>query len=83
MHFHDKGVKQFWEVYAGQSNLSKAMAMAKLGYEVTTFDFHSRWNFEKAHHRREFSRLLRRVSPDLAWLAPPCTVWGPLQNLTP
>lgn len=77
LHFDDKGVKQFWEVYAGQSNLSKAMA--KLGYEVTTFDFNSRWNFEKAHHRRESFRLLRRVSPDLAWLAPPCTV----QNLTP
>ena len=24
--FYDKGVKQFWEVYAGQSNLSKAMS---------------------------------------------------------
>lgn len=71
LHFDDKGVKQFWEVYAGQSNLSKAMA--KLGYEVTTFDFNSRWNFEKAHHRRESFRY------SAEWLAPPCTV----QNLTP
>lgn len=40
------------------------------------------WNFEKAHHRREFFRLLRKVSLDFVWLAPPCTVWSPLQNLT-
>ena len=78
--FYDKGVKQFWEVYAGQSNLSKAMS--DLGYEITTFDLNSGWNFEKAHHRREFFRLLRRVCPDFVWLAPPCTVWSPLQNLT-
>lgn len=32
LHFYDKGVKQFWEDYAGQSNLSEAVA--KLGYEV-------------------------------------------------
>ena len=34
LHFYDRGVKQFWEVYAGQSNLSKAMS--DLGYEITT-----------------------------------------------
>ena len=81
LHFYEKGVKQFWEVYAGQSNLSKAMS--NLGYEVTTFDLTSGWNFEKAHHRREFFKLLRRVCPDFVWLAPPCTVWSPLQSLTP
>ena len=81
LHFYDKGVKQFWEVYAGQSNLSKAMS--NLGYEITTFDLNSGWNFEKAHHRREFFRLLRKVCPDFVWLAPPCTIWSPLQNLTP
>ena len=80
LHFYDKGVKQFWEVYAGQSNLSKAMSA--LGYEVTTFDLNSGWNFEKAHHRRAFFKLLRKVCPDFVWLAPPCTVWSPLQNLT-
>ena len=80
LHFYDKGVKQFWEVYAGQSNLSRAMA--DLGYEVTTFDLTSGWNFEKAHHRREFFRLLRKVCPDFIWLAPPCTIWSPLQSLT-
>ena len=81
LHFYDKGVKQFWEVYSGQSNLSKAMA--DLGYEVTTFDLTTGWNFEKAHHRREFFKLLRKVCPDFVWLAPPCTVWSPLQSLTP
>ena len=80
LHFYDRGVKQFWEVYAGQSNLSKAMS--DLGYEITTFDITTGWNFEKAHHRREFFRLLRKVCPDFVWLAPPCTVWSPLQNLT-
>ena len=81
MHFYEKGVKQFWEVYAGQSNLSKAMAA--LGYEVTSFDLNAGWNFEKAHHRREFFKLFRKVCPDFVWLAPPCTVWSPLQSLTP
>ena len=81
MHFYEKGVKQFWEVYAGQSNLSRAMAA--LGYEVTTFDLNAGWNFEKAHHRREFFKLFRKVCPDFVWLAPPCTVWSPLQSLTP
>ena len=80
LHFYEKGVKQFWEVYAGQSNLSRAMA--NLGYEVTTFDITSGWNFEKGHHRREFFKLLRKVCPDFVWLAPPCTVWSPLQSLT-
>ena len=81
MHFYEKGVKQFWEVYAGQSNLSRAMSA--LGYEVTTFDLNAGWNFEKAHHRREFFKLFRKVCPGFVWLAPPCTVWSPLQSLTP
>ena len=68
LHFYDKGVKQFWEVYGGQSNLSKAMS--RLGYEVTTFDLHSGWDFEKAHHRREFFKL-RKVSLTLCgWHRP-------------
>ena len=77
LHFYDKGVKQFWEVYAGQSNLSRAMS--DLG---STFDLTTGWDFTKGHHRREFFKLLRKVCPDFVWLAPPCTVWSPLQSLT-
>ena len=57
--------------------------MSDLGYEVTTFDLASGWNFEKAHHRREFFKLFRKVCPDFVWLAPPCIVWSPLPSLTP
>ena len=57
--------------------------LALHGYEVTTFDLASGWNFEKAHHRREFFKLFRNVCPDFVWLAPPCTVWSPIPSLTP
>ena len=56
--------------------------MSALVYEVTTFDLNAGWNFEKAYHRREFFKLFRKVCPDFVWLAPPCTVWSPLQSLT-
>ena len=49
---------------------------------MVTFDLTSGWNFEKAHHRKELFKLFYKVCPDFVWLAPPCTVWSPLQNLT-
>ena len=49
LHFYDKGVKHFFEVFARQSSLSHAMA--DLGYEVSIFNLTSGWNFEKADRR--------------------------------
>ena len=49
--------------------------MRQYGFQTRTFDL-PEWNFEDASHRRSFFELLEKM------LAPPCTKWYPLQNLT-
>ena len=78
---HDRDNKQFWEVYSGSGHLSKAMQ--NLGYQVRTFDLNNGWDFTIHGHRKKFMKLLRQECPDFVWLAPPCTIWSPLQELTP
>ena len=78
---HDRDNKQFWEVYSGSGYLSKAMQ--NLGYQVRTFDLNNGWDFTIHGHRKKFMKLLRQECPDFVWLAPPCTIWSPLQELTP
>ena len=81
MRAHDRSTKQFWEVYSGSGHLSQAMQ--DLGYQVKTFDLHNGWDFTIHAHRKKFMKLLRQECPDFVWLAPPCTIWSPLQELTP
>ena len=78
---HDRDNKQFWEVYSGSGHLSKAMQ--NLGYQVRTFDLNNGWDLTIHGHRKKFMKLLRQECPDFVWLAPPCTIWSPLQELTP
>ena len=78
---HDRNTKQFWEVYSGSGHLSKAMQ--DLGYQVRTFDLNNGWDFTLHSHRKKFMKMLRQECPDFVWLAPPCTIWSPLQELTP
>ena len=67
----------FWEVYAGKGGL--ADAMEKLGYKVQRFDLPD-WNFELLSDRRRLWRLYIEQAPDIVWIAPPCTLWSPLQT---
>ena len=78
---HDRSTKQFWEVYSGSGHLSQAMQA--YGYQVRTFDLNNGWDFTVHAHRKKFMKMLRQECPDFVWLAPPCTIWSPLQELTP
>ncbi|CAE7693968.1 RE1, partial [Symbiodinium necroappetens] len=75
----DESCAIFWEVYSGSGNLSAAMR--QYGFQTRTFDL-PEWNFEAASHRRAFFELLEKEMPHIVWLAPPCTKWSPLQNLS-
>ena len=81
LHAHESGRKVFWEVYSGSANLSTAMAQA--GWEIMSFDYNTGWDFTIGSHRREFLQLLDATCPEFVWMAPPCTIWSNLQNLTP
>ena len=63
------------------ANLSTAMAQA--GWEIMSFDYNTGWDFTIGSHRREFLQLLDATCPEFVWMAPPCTIWSNLQNLTP
>ena len=76
---HAEHRMQFWEIYAGDANLASAM-QAK-GYVVRTFDIRSGWDFTNPKHQRELIKLYYLTSPDVIWLAPPCTKWSPIQRL--
>ena len=75
----DESCAIFWEVYSGSGNLSAAMR--QYGFQTRTFDL-PEWNFAAANHRRAFFELLEKEMPHIVWLAPPCTKWSPLQNLS-
>ena len=77
---HDRGTLTMWEVYSGQGNLSQAFR--SLGYETLCFDIDNGWDFTRLSHRQAFLDLQQRCAPHFIWLAPPCTKWSPLQNLT-
>ena len=55
--------------------------MQELGFKVRTFDLLSGWDFTKPAHQCEFIQLYYHCSPEITWLAPPCTKWSPLQRL--
>ena len=55
--------------------------MEELGFQVRTFDLLSGWDFTKPSHQREFIHLYYHSSPEIIWIAPPCTKWSPLQRL--
>ena len=65
------------EVYAAKGGL--ADAMEKLGYKARRFDF-PEWKFELLSHRRRLWQLYIEEAPDIVWIAPPCTLWSPLQT---
>ncbi|CAJ1428371.1 unnamed protein product [Effrenium voratum] len=64
------GKKVFWEVYAGEGNLSRAMA-----------DRGWIWDFTKSNCTKAFYQLLDEELPDAVWLAPPCKKWSRMQNI--
>lgn len=39
------------------------------------------WDFLDKEVRQEFTQLLREVSPDFVWIAPPCRKWSSMQRL--
>ena len=53
--------------------------MEKLGYQVRRFDL-PEWNFENVADRRRLWKLYVEEAPDVVWVAPPCTLWTPLQT---
>ena len=53
--------------------------MERLGYEVKCFDL-PEWNFELLSDRKRLWKLYVEEAPDIVWIAPPCTLWTPLQT---
>ena len=71
---------KFFEVYVDQGNLAVHLAKAYPDVESSTFSL-PEWDFSKKEVREEFVSLLREVSPDFVWIAPPCRKWSAMQRL--
>ena len=39
------------------------------------------WDFKDKQVRERFLELMEEEKPHFTWLAPPCTLWSPMQNL--
>ena len=76
-----KRILKFFEVYVDQGNLAVYLAKNYSDVEVSTFSL-PEWDFERKEVREEFVELLREVSPEFVWLAPPCRKWSAMQRLT-
>ena len=77
----EKRILKFFEVYVDQGNLAVYLAKNYSDVEVSTFSL-PEWDFEQKEVRAEFVELLREVSPEFVWLAPPCRKWSAMQRLT-
>ena len=71
---------KFFEVYVDHGNLSAFLAKEYADVEVSSFSL-PEWDFMKKEVRQEFIDLLRTVSPEFVWLAPPCRKWSAIQRL--
>ena len=76
----EKRILKFFEVYVDQGNLSVHLARRYEDVEVSGFSL-PEWNFLDKGVRAEFADLLREVSPDFVWIAPPCRKWSSIQRL--
>ena len=72
--------KAFWELYVDRGNLSQEVAQTAPGIEVSTFSL-PEWDLDKKSTQETFVNLMKRVAPSHLWLAPPCTLWSPTQEL--
>jgi hypothetical protein len=70
----------FWEVYVDPGNISQHMVNHYPDVEVANFSLPD-WDFKKAEIRKRFLELMDMEKPHFIWLAPPCTLWSPMQNL--
>ena len=71
---------KFFEVYVDQGNLSLYLTQKHDDVEASTFSL-PEWDFNEPKVRAEFIQLLREVSPDFIWMAPPCRKWSAMQRL--
>ena len=71
---------KFFEVYVDQGNLAVHLATKYDDVEASTFSL-PEWDFQKKEVRAEFIELLREVSPEFVWVAPPCRKWSAIQRL--
>ena len=70
----------FWEVYVDPGNISQHMVNHYPDVEVANFSLPD-WDFKNAEIRKRFLELMEVEKPHFIWLAPPCTLWSPMQNL--
>ena len=71
---------KFFEVYVDKGNLAVHLAKKNPDVESSTFSL-PEWDFSQKAVREEFVSLLREVSPDFVWIAPPCKKWSSMQRL--
>ena len=76
----EKRILRFFEVYVDEGNLSVHLANQYEDVEVSGFSL-PEWDLSEDEVRKEFINLLREVSPDFVWLAPPCRKWSAMQRL--
>ena len=77
---NEKKKLKFFEVYVDEGNLAVNLATQYPDVEASTFSL-PEWNFEGEDARKEFVELLREVSPDFVWIAPPRKKWSAIQRL--
>ena len=70
----------FWEVYVDPGNICEHMVNHYSDVEVANFSLPD-WDFKNAEIRKRFLELMEVEKPHFMWLAPPCTLWSPMQNL--
>lgn len=79
----EKGKRmKIWEVFAGRGRLTQVLKEKYPSVQAERFSLQEGWNFHYASHRRAFIRKVKDEEPDSIMMAPMCTLWSMLQELT-
>ena len=73
---------KIWEVFAGRGRLTQILKEKYPSVDSERFSLQEGWNFNHASHRRAFIQKVKDEEPDSILLAPMCTLWSMLQELT-
>ena len=69
-----------WEVYTGESRMAKVAE--SLGAETYSFGIRTGWNFDLLSVQRDFLELMDKDLPEEIFLAPTCSPWSRMQNIS-
>ena len=73
---------KIWEVFAGRGRLTQVLKEKYPSVQAERFSLQEGWDFSLSSHRKDFIRKVKDDEPDSILLAPMCTLWSMLQELT-